>query len=74
MREAPTHGVAQLESEMGKRLSGGPGIWVIIAKFRQKLQKVGKTTRLFRYDINKSAYNYTVEVTKGLKGLDLMSS
>ena len=46
----------------------------IIAKFRQKLQKVGKTTRLFRYDINKSAYNYTVEVTKGLKGLDLMSS
>ena len=47
---------------------------LLIAKFRQKLQKVGKTTRLFRYDINKSAYNYTVEVTKGLKGLDLMSS
>ena len=34
-----------------------------IAKFRLKLKKVGKTTRLFRYDLNQIPYNYTVEVT-----------
>ena len=34
-----------------------------IAKFRLKLKKVGKTTRPFRYDLNKISYDYTVEVT-----------
>ena len=34
-----------------------------IAKFRLKLNKVGKTTRSFRYDLNQIPYNYTVEVT-----------
>ena len=29
------------------------------AKFRLKLKKVGKTTRLFRYDLNQILYNYT---------------
>ena len=33
--------------------------------------KVGKTTRLFRYDLNRIPNNYTVEVTKRFKGLDL---
>ena len=34
-----------------------------IAKFRLKLNKVGKTTRTFRYDLNQILYDYTVEVT-----------
>ena len=34
----------------------------IIAKFRLKLKKVGKTTRPFRYDLNQIPYDYTVEV------------
>ena len=38
-----------------------------IAKFRLKLKKVGKTTRLFRYDLNQIPYNYTVEVTNRFK-------
>ena len=44
----------------------------LIAKFRLKLKKVGKTTRPFRYDLNQIPYNYTVEVTNRLKGLDLI--
>ena len=45
---------------------------LLIAKFRLKLKKVGKTTRPFRYDLNQTPYDYTVEVTNGLKGLDLI--
>ena len=44
----------------------------LIAKFRLKLKKEGKTTRSFRYDLNKTPYDYTVEVTNRLKGLDLI--
>ena len=36
---------------------------LLIAKFRLKLKKVGKTTRPFRYDLNQILYDYTVEVT-----------
>ena len=43
-----------------------------IAKFRLKLKKVGKTTRPFRYDLSQIPYDYTVEVTNGFKGLDLI--
>ena len=35
---------------------------LLIAKFRLKLKKVGKTTRPFWYDLNQIPYNYTVEV------------
>ena len=45
---------------------------LLIAKFRIKLKKVGKTTTPFRYDLNQIPYDYTVEVTKRLKGLDLI--
>ena len=45
---------------------------LLIAKFRLKLKKVGKTTRPFRYDLNQIRYNYTVEVTKRFKVLDLI--
>ena len=44
----------------------------LIAKFRFKLKKVGKTTRSFRYDLNQIPYDYTVEVTNRFKGLDLI--
>ena len=44
---------------------------LLIAKFRLKLKKVGKTNRLFRYDLNQIPYDYTVEVTNRFKGLDL---
>ena len=44
---------------------------LLIAKFRLKLKKVGKTTRPFRYDLNEIPYDYTVEVRKRFKGLDL---
>ena len=37
---------------------------LLIIKFRLKLNKVGKTTKPFRYDPNLIPYNYTVEVTK----------
>ena len=36
------------------------------------MQKVGKTTRSFRYDLNQISYDYTVEVTNRFKGLDLI--
>ena len=45
---------------------------LLIAKFRLKLKKVGKTIRLFRNDLNKIPYDYTVEVRNRLKGLDLI--
>ena len=45
---------------------------VLIAKFRLKLKKVGKTTRPFRYDLNQVPYDYTVEVRNRFKGLDLI--
>ena len=45
---------------------------LLIAKFRLKLKKEGKTTRPFRYDLNQIPYNYTVEVTNKFKGLDLI--
>ena len=45
---------------------------VLIAKFRFKLKKVGKTTRPFRYDLNQIPYNYTVGVKNRFKGLDLI--
>ena len=46
---------------------------LLIVKFRLKL-KVGKTTRPFRYDLNKIPYDYTVEVTNRFKGLDLINA
>ena len=45
---------------------------LLIAKFRLKLKKVGKTTRPFRYDLNQISNDYTVEVTNRFKGLDVI--
>ena len=43
---------------------------LLIAKFRLKLKKVGKTTRPFRYDLNQILYDYTVKVTSRFEGFD----
>ena len=45
---------------------------LLIATFRLKLKKVGKTTRRFRYEFNQIPYDYTVEVRNRFKGLDLI--
>ena len=37
-----------------------------------ELKKVGKNTRPFRYDLNQTPYDYTVEVSKRSKGLYLI--
>ena len=43
---------------------------LLIAKFRLKLKKIGKTTRPFRFDLNQIPYDYTVEVRNRFKGLE----
>ena len=45
---------------------------LLIAKFRRKLKKVGKTTKPFRCDQNQIPYDYTVDVRNRFKGLDLI--
>ena len=45
---------------------------LLIAKFRLKLKKVGKTTRPLRYDINQISYDHTMEMMNRLKRLDLV--
>ena len=45
---------------------------LLIAKFRLKLKKVGKTTQPFRYDVNQIPYDYTVKGTNRFKELDLI--
>ena len=36
------------------------------------MKKVGKTARLFRYDVNLIPYDYIVDVKNRFKGLDLI--
>ena len=45
---------------------------LLIAKFRFKLKKVGKTSRSFRYDLNQIPYDNTGEVVHRFKGLDVI--
>ena len=45
---------------------------LLMAKFRFKLKKVGKTTIPFSNDLNQIPYDYTVEVTNRFKELDLI--
>ena len=45
---------------------------LLIAKFRLKLKKVGKTSRSFMYDLNQIPFGYTVEVMNRFKGLYLI--
>ena len=45
----------------------------LFTKFSLKLKKVGKVTRSFRYDLNQTSYDYTVEVMNRFKGLDMVN-
>ena len=45
---------------------------LLVAKFRLKSKKVGKTTRPFRYGLNQIPYDNAVEVTNRFQGLDLI--
>ena len=47
---------------------------LLIAKFRLKLKKLGKTTRPCRYNLNQMPQDYTVKVRNRFKGLDLVDS
>ena len=54
------------------RADSGSDHELLIAKFRLKLKKVGKTTEPFRYDLNQILYDYTVKVRNRFRGLDLI--
>ena len=45
---------------------------ILIAKFKFKWKKIGKTTRSFRYDLKQIPYDYKEEVTNRFKVLDLI--
>ena len=45
---------------------------LLIVKFRLNVKKVGRTTRVFRYDLNQIPYDYTVEVRNRFKSLELV--
>ena len=45
---------------------------LLIAKFRLKLKKVGKTNKLFKYDLNQVPYGYAVKVRNRFRDLDLI--
>ena len=45
---------------------------LLVAKSRLTLKKIGKTTRIFRYELIHIPYDYTVEVRNRFKGLDLI--
>ena len=66
---ATKHGKALYSQQKQDR---GSDHELLIAKFRLKLKKVGKTTRSVRYDLNQIPYDYTMEVTNRFKGLDVI--
>ena len=69
---AAKDGEAQYSQQKQPGTDCGSDHELIIAKFRLKLKKVGKTTRPFRYDLNQIPYDYTVELRNRFKGLDLI--
>ena len=66
LRSSIQSGKTRLEADSGSDHE------VLIAKFRLKLKKKWKTIRPFRYDLNQTPYDYTVEVTNIFKELDLI--
>ena len=65
-RSSIQSGKTRLGSDCGSDLE------LLIAKFRLKLKKVGKTTRPIRYDLNQIPYDFTGEMTHRFKGFDLI--
>ena len=59
-RKRGRRSIQSAKSRLGA--DGGSDQALLIAKFRLKLKKVGKTARPFRYDLKQIPYNYTVEV------------
>ena len=55
-------------------MDNGSNHELLIAKFRLKLKKLGKTTGPFGYDLNQIPYDYTVEVRNSFKELDLIDT
>ena len=45
---------------------------ILIAKFRLKFKKAGKSSRPLRYDLNQIPNDYAGEVRNRFKGLDLI--
>jgi len=65
--------IESAKTRLGANCGSDHGL--LIAKFRLKLKKAGKTTRpKFRYDLNQIPYDYTMEVRNRFKGLDLIHS
>ena len=62
---AAEDGEALYSQQKKKRLGADCGSYheLLIAKFRLKLKKIGKTTRPFKYDLNQIPFDYTAEVT-----------
>ena len=69
---AAKNGEALYSQQKQDRELTGSDHELLIAKFRLKLKKVGKTTRALKYDLNQIPYDYTVEVRNRFKGLDLI--
>ena len=69
---AAKDGEALYSQKTTLRVDCGSDHELLIAKFRLKLKKVRKTTRPFRYDLNQTPYDYTVEMTNRFKGSDLI--
>ena len=67
-------GILTLTAKTRLGANCGSGHELLIAKFRLKLKKVGKTTTRFRYDLNQILYYYRVEVTNRFKELHLIDS
>jgi len=60
------------QQKQDRELTAGSDHEILIVKFRLKLKKVGKITRPLNSDLNQIPYDYTVEVAKRFKGLDLI--
>ena len=67
----PKSGLHSLQLKMEKLCGQQKKDWELTV-FRLKLQKVGKTIRPFRYDLNQIPYDYTVQVRNRFKGQDLI--
>ena len=61
-------------SKNGPGADCGSDHQLLIAKFRLKLNNVGKTTRPGRYDLNQIPYEYALEIMNRFKGLALVNS
>ena len=62
------------QQKQDRELTVGSDHELLIAKFRLKLKKTGKTARPFMYDLNQILYDHTLEMRNRFMGLDLIDS